>query len=895
MPVNATHISVDINGNIRWTGPDSGTYYTVLELHRFLQDLADDAQASGDDLIDITTDTPSDRSTDNIITLNSPFNIDDTLARYLYDGSISQNNGDDLYSGLRVLGTVVAGTEILIVQDDQVLPAYWGTGINADAANNVIMRILVKSREGGADIDGKRILCFARELGDSFQEFAVTLGLANSVAALSTTDDINNDTVDATIAGWTTIANTEGLQLIDIDNNGANEEYYHQWDKGSQSINDTYEYAKWVSQRSHVSDSNTGDSGTNYIVDNATIVGQAQSFTTPTNPSAGEKLREMRFRLKIGAGAPTGTLQAELYASTAGVIPTGAVLATSEPVLASLISSSYKEVIFRFNDNVTMSASTQYCAVIRHADGTAGAYFHVEGAASGTKAGENAAEENPASTWTAAGAADLYVVVKSSPIIHTRAGELHRGITHEVVYDTESGAFSENEILFWGTQITYDGLANGPFTVGNYVQFQPQGGGTVKNGGKILKDSGTVLWVALENIAPTVALADNDIITEIEDGTATTANINVTITDDDKAGGEGVLLALDDNGTDGDFYIQLISGSAPVDNLQIEGRTSGQTALVNVTVNGQTISPVFLGQSTGSNIIGAYGIGFQTTDVSANDLLTALDGTARNPPNNVTLTVTGLISGEDRVLVGPRTAGVLDTAQFTTDTTLSAIAETVVSIATVAIPTDTPGSGEASAENTRLRVQLNNGVFYRLPYASYDSATPGNFTLSLPANSAVQIDVNDVADTFTRASGDFLADGFEPGCTFTGANFANGGNNAQFTAETVTATVITVAVGTGLVTETGSGDETLTADGWDFTGTNYSKADNATSGNDVFVAYIDVLADGTSEAYTAVYSSDRDLFVRVRDGGATPIKTFEVEATFGSSNSSVAAIRTSDA
>ena len=39
-------------------------YFTVIELHRFLQDLADDASASGDDLIDITNDTPSDRSTD---------------------------------------------------------------------------------------------------------------------------------------------------------------------------------------------------------------------------------------------------------------------------------------------------------------------------------------------------------------------------------------------------------------------------------------------------------------------------------------------------------------------------------------------------------------------------------------------------------------------------------------------------------------------------------------------------------------------------------------------------------------------------------------------------------------------------------------------------------------
>ena len=36
----------------------------------------DDEQASGDDKLDITVDTPFDRSTDQIVTLNSPFNID---------------------------------------------------------------------------------------------------------------------------------------------------------------------------------------------------------------------------------------------------------------------------------------------------------------------------------------------------------------------------------------------------------------------------------------------------------------------------------------------------------------------------------------------------------------------------------------------------------------------------------------------------------------------------------------------------------------------------------------------------------------------------------------------------------------------------------------------------
>ena len=69
---------------------------------------------------------------------------------------------------------------------------------------------------------------------------------------------------------------------------------------------------------------------------------------------------------------------------------------------------------------------------------------------------------------------------------------------------------------------------------------------------------------------------------------------------------------------------------------------------------------------------------------------------------------------------------------------------------------------------------------------------------------------------------------------------------------------------------------------------------NATLGNDVYITYLDVLADATTETFTGVYSSDRDLVVVVRDGGVTPIKQFITSATFSSSDTSVTAIRTSD-
>ena len=61
------------------------------------------------------------------------------------------------------------------------------------------------------------------------------------------------------------------------------------------------------------------------------------------------------------------------------------------------------------------------------------------------------------------------------------------------------------------------------------------------------------------------------------------------------------------------------------------------------------------------------------------------------------------------------------------------------------------------------------------------------------------------------------------------------------------------------------------------------------------IAYIDELASATSSTFTAVYNADRDLVVKVRDGGASPIKEFITGATLGTNGGSVAAIRTSDA
>jgi hypothetical protein len=542
--------SVAANGDIRYIGDAHGVgtpgYYTVIEFHRFLQDLADDAVALGDDLLDITGDTPSERSTDNIISLLAPYNINDASAEHLYDGSITQNNGDTIYSGLVVVGAVEPGTQLQIVQNNTLLTNYWTTGINTDPNANILLRLMVKTRNAGLDIDGRRLRIQAREIGSTYAEFSLTAGLGNATAAIFTSADLNNQTDPATIATWTTIANTEGLNLLDIDGNGLPESYYSQWNKDIYTINDLYERTKWLQRR-----------------------------------------------------------------------------------------------------------------------GTAETLYGI-------------------------------------------SGELFRGVTHSFAYNNEAlGPFTQNEILTFGN------------------------------------------------------------------------------------GSTGLLLAFDDQGTTGNLYIQLLTGGAPNNGATISGGTSGTTADISSVVTSRTISPSFIGNSTGTAIIGAYGVGINPANLTANDQLFDLTNTLIVPPNNVTFTVNGLVIGEDRVLVGPQLGGVIDVNQLTANGEQTIGASTFV--VNQVIPTDTPASGT-------IRV-FNGDTFDRIEYTSYTAST---FTI-----------------------------------------------NGTLPATYATATIL-------------------------------------------FISYIDKLATSTSESFTSVFLSTRSLFIRVRDGGITPIKTFETTGTLGSAGGSTTVIRTSD-
>ena len=680
---------------IAYIGDDHGgaspSYATVIDLHRWLQARAWEAVATGDDELDITNQDPSRRSTDNIITLINGYTLDETAgtpaSEHLYDGSIIQAGGDTIWDGVVNFGN--SGVVIQVLQDGAVISDDWwnlasGVGANEDTAQGISHRFMVKTREDGVDIDGRRLIGTTREMDTgagtdhwTYAEFKINgTARGNNVLALVASDDLNNSTSETTISGWTDISWSPGLNLIDIDADGTDEEYFNKFDtSGTRTQNEYYEYAKWLTRDSSAS---------------------------------------------------------ELY-------------------------------------------------------------------------GVN--------------------------------GEVLRGITHSLAWDAETGSAvgtitnAAAVYYIWGTNVVFN-TGVGTFTIGEAVH----------------EDTATPTWKG-RVLAYTGAGATGSLIIDVTDGTVTTgdtftgqsssataaANGTPTVV---TGGGVLLALALDDDTGSGNLYCQVLKGTISGDNalLYYGNDTLSAISVANYLTQAgaateRTISTPWIGQSTGSNIIGAYGVGFETDQVNDGDTLTALDGNQYSRPNLVTNSVGGLttttdqedyvfvttwdtvtdggggagydINGDPLVLKGQLSlSGNLTTAD------VSSI--TVTDGTETAIPSDTPSTGW-------IRVTDDDGYERWLPYSSWTGTT---FTIN-------------TSDPDLGSNNDF--------------------NGAQ-----------------------GSGTY------------------QATSGNDVYITYLDKSAASATESFQVTFSSTRQLVALVRNGGTSPIKQFIAEWSITSSNQTLNAIRTTD-
>ena len=378
-------------------------------------------------------------------------------------------------------------------------------------------------------------------------------------------------------------------------------------------------------------------------------------------------------------------------------------------------------------------------------------------------------------------------------------GELHRGPTHSVSYDTETGVptTATNDKHVFGTFVNTGVVTGGPFVVGEAVH----------------EDTATPVWKGRVLGVDTVGTS---LIIDVEEGTVgntegitgqtsgATATTSAAPTGEEiqNSAGEAKVLAFDDDGATGNFYFQLTKGVAPLDNTRFYDATDHTDYYtLDAAAVERAVSTPFVGVSTGSALIGGYGLGVVASDAAAADTYFDLSNTPIAPPNNVTMTASGFISG-DYVLVTEKHASNLDInfTQMALNATYSATNVTTISVAV--IPTDTPTTAGSKGS---IRIERDDGLYSLHRYTALDTGT----------------------DDFTIPITDF-------------------------------------------------------------------STNNATSGNNVFVGYLDYTASGTSDTFSYVYSSDRDHFIRVRDGGATPIKTAEGQGTMGTNGGTISVNRIDD-
>lgn len=246
------------------------TVYSVLALYSWLMDLFDDA-AQMDDPVPMSAQTPVEFS------LINGWTIPDASFEFLTGGAVTDTGDDTVWANIYTLGTIASGSQVYVIQDDAELAAFWGTDH---------IDILVKVKNAGTLVDSGTLLLMVRDLGNSFDHFEIdcSAGGRNAVP-LATASDLNNQTLEATISGYSDISITFGTSAENLDNGNGAVNYDVVVDCATRSLDQVYEYLKYVTRHNSAMTLN-GDTGEEYLTAGA---GYTEVKSAPFGTFAGGK------------------------------------------------------------------------------------------------------------------------------------------------------------------------------------------------------------------------------------------------------------------------------------------------------------------------------------------------------------------------------------------------------------------------------------------------------------------------------------------------------------------------------------------------------------------------------------------------------------------------------
>ena len=216
--------TVGATGDIRHA---SGvTIYSVLDIHQWLQDMADDAGVTtvGDNVSILSAnpsklDGPRSGIKPMLLNLLGTYNIDDTAAQFINFGSIQQGGTSTLYTGLKSIGSpLVAASPMYVVQNGSKLTKFWSNGH---------IQILVKCKTAGSLIDNGDVRVYSRKFGQTYGDFAANLiaGGEQPAAIATALTDWTPLALAAALALSTKVTIATGSTFRDTGNGSGSKEY----------------------------------------------------------------------------------------------------------------------------------------------------------------------------------------------------------------------------------------------------------------------------------------------------------------------------------------------------------------------------------------------------------------------------------------------------------------------------------------------------------------------------------------------------------------------------------------------------------------------------------------------------------------------------------------------
>ena len=249
------------------THTGGSTVYTVLAFYSWLMDLFDDA-AQMDDPVPMSAQTPVEFS------LINGWTIPDASFEFLTGGAITDTSDDTVWANVYTLGSIASGSQVYIIQDGVELPIFWGTDH---------IDILVMVQDAGVLINNGDLLVMIRDTGNTFDHYEVdcSAGGRNAVP-LATASDLNNQTIDGTVAGWSDISVTFGTVSKDLNNGNGAVDYDVVVSCASRPLAEVYEYLKYICRHNSAHPT----TGEDYI---AAIDGYTEVKSAPFGTFAGGK------------------------------------------------------------------------------------------------------------------------------------------------------------------------------------------------------------------------------------------------------------------------------------------------------------------------------------------------------------------------------------------------------------------------------------------------------------------------------------------------------------------------------------------------------------------------------------------------------------------------------